>query len=223
MNIKIFKKFIRKDPNFLPNKCFSQNGEDLILNRLLENKSNGFFVDVGAHHPVRFSNTYLFYLNGWNGINIDAMPNSMMIFDRTRPRDINIEVGISSQEEKLTYYKFNEPALNTFDSFEAESKNKGPYKIIDSVNLYTTTLEKVLKKNLPSGQEIDFFNIDVEGKDFDVLISNDWNIFRPKFILIEIIRNYHWEVIESSIFKYLSNIGYKFISCAYNTAIFQSE
>ena len=77
-------------------KIFSQNGEDLILNRLLENKSNGFFVDVGAHHPVRFSNTYLSYLNGWNGINIDAMPNSMMIFDKIRPRDINIEVGLKT-------------------------------------------------------------------------------------------------------------------------------
>ena len=68
MNFAFFKRLINKDPKFLPNKCFSQNGEDLILNRLFENKTNGFFVDIGAHHPVRFSNTYLFYLNGWSGI-----------------------------------------------------------------------------------------------------------------------------------------------------------
>ena len=30
----------------------------------LDNKKEGFFVDVGAHHPIRFSNTFLFYKKG---------------------------------------------------------------------------------------------------------------------------------------------------------------
>ena len=58
--------------------CYSQEGEDMILGKIFSGQKHGFYVDVGAHHPLRFSNTYLFYLKGWRGINIDAMPGSMV-------------------------------------------------------------------------------------------------------------------------------------------------
>ena len=61
---------------------FSQEGEDLLINRILNNKSEGFFIDIGAHHPIRFSNTYFFYRKGWRGINVDAMPGSMKAFEQ---------------------------------------------------------------------------------------------------------------------------------------------
>ena len=95
-------------------KSYSQEGEDMILRRIFENQENGFYVDVGAHHPKRFSNTYFFYKHGWKGINIDALPNSMSLFKKLRPRDVNIEQPISDNVESLTYYHFNEPALNGF-------------------------------------------------------------------------------------------------------------
>lgn len=76
-------------------KSYAIQGEDLILRELFEYAKSGFYVDVGAHHPFRFSNTYLFYKVGWRGLNIDAMPNSMKLFNRFRPRDINIECGVA--------------------------------------------------------------------------------------------------------------------------------
>jgi hypothetical protein len=41
-------------------KSYSQEGEDMILNKLLERENKGFYIDIGAHHPKRFSNTYFF-------------------------------------------------------------------------------------------------------------------------------------------------------------------
>ena len=99
MNIQsVINKIFRRDPKMNANLCYSQNGEDLILNRFLENKEKGFFIDVGAHHPIRFSNTYLFYKKGWSGINIDAMPGSMTKFNKIRPKDINIAHRLSTVE-----------------------------------------------------------------------------------------------------------------------------
>lgn len=77
-------------------KSYSQEGEDMILHRIFERQCKGFYVDIGAHHPFRFSNTYLFYKRGWSGINIDAMPGSMNIFNKFRNRDINLEYGIGN-------------------------------------------------------------------------------------------------------------------------------
>jgi len=84
-------KFIEINNNYFDGyalKSYSQEGEDMILRRLFEKQLTGFYVDVGAHHPKRFSNTYFFYKQGWHGINIDAMPGSMKLFEKIRPRDI---------------------------------------------------------------------------------------------------------------------------------------
>ena len=43
------------------NYSYSQEGEDMVLQRIFAQKEYGFYIDVGAHHPKRFSNTYLFY------------------------------------------------------------------------------------------------------------------------------------------------------------------
>src|SRR6266581_7901720 len=96
---------------------FSSAGEDAIINYLFGFTNSGFFVDVGAWHPSKASNTYLFSLKGWSGINIDACPGSMKAFAEARPRDVNLEVAISDKAEKLTYYSHTvgNSSMNTFD------------------------------------------------------------------------------------------------------------
>jgi hypothetical protein len=74
---------------------YSQEGEDMVLARLFEGLGRpGFYVDIGAHHPVRFSNTFYFYRRGWHGVNVDALPGTAMLFQRMRPRDKTIECGV---------------------------------------------------------------------------------------------------------------------------------
>ncbi|MDI9355578.1 MAG: FkbM family methyltransferase [Chitinophagaceae bacterium] len=224
--------------NRYKNVSYSQEGEDLVLNRCFGNKKTGFYLDIGAHHPVRFSNTYLFYLRGWKGINIDAMPGSMKIFDKIRPLDINIECPVSDTIEKLTYYIFNEPALNTFSEEESQRKNGlADYKIIDEKTLTTNTLSNILSKYLPPNTPIDFMSIDVEGLDLQVLKSNNWELYKPEILLVEELfsssknllnqnkKNFYLsieEIIEQSdIYLYLKNRGYKIFAKTGNTTIYR--
>ena len=217
----VLNKLFRRDPNMRPNLCYSQNGEDLILNRLFDNKNNGFFIDVGAHHPIRFSNTYLFYKNGWSGINIDAMPGSMTEFNKIRPKDINIESGVGLKNDQIIFYQFNESALNTFSKKEALSKNKDGYKIIKSNMIQVETLENILDKYMPRNTRIDFLNIDVEGKDEEVLISNNWEKYNPIYILVEILREKYLDDTNSSIKVFLKSKGYYPINKILDTYIFK--
>ena len=222
MNIQsVIDKVFRRDPKMKPNLCYSQNGEDLILNRFLDNKKEGFFVDVGAHHPIRFSNTFLFYKKGWSGINIDAMPGSMAAFNKIRPKDINVEKGIALKNDKLTFYQFNESALNTFSKEEAFSKNKDGYKIIQRNLIEVDTLENILDKYMPINTKIDFLNIDAEGKDEEVLISNNWVKYKPSYILVEILREVYLGKNNCSIKKFLKTKGYIPINKIYDTYIFK--
>jgi len=205
-------------------KSYSQEGEDMILRRLFENQATGFYVDVGAHHPQRFSNTYFFYKKGWRGINIDAMPNSMNLFNKIRARDINIEKPVSKKKQVLTYYAFNEPALNGFSKELSEERNgKGNYFIKFTKDIETVTLEEMLDNNLPKNQQIDFLSIDVEGLDFMVLKSNNFDKYKPKVILIEILGSSLEEVGGSEVTKYLMQHEYSLYSKTINTVFFIND
>lgn len=108
-------------------------------------------------------------------MNIDAMPGSMRLFEKIRPRDINIEKPISDKKQVLTYYAFNEPALNGFSKELSESRDsEGPYSILFTKDIETSTLTEILDYKLLDKQNIDFLSIDVEGLDFMVLKSNDF-------------------------------------------------
>lgn len=205
-------------------KSYSQEGEDMILRRIFERQSSGFYVDVGAHHPKRFSNTYFFYKRGWRGINIDAMPDSMRVFNKARPRDINIEKPISDKKQALTYYAFNEPALNGFSKELSEARDGvGGYEIIFTKDIETETLEDILDRNFPDSSDIDFLSIDVEGLDFSVLKSNNFIKYRPKVILIEILGSSLDEIEDNEVAFFLKDKGYRLYAKAVNTVFFISD
>jgi len=206
-------------------KSYSQEGEDLILRRLFEKQHTGFYVDVGAHHPMRFSNTYHFYCNGWRGINIDAMPNSMESFNSLRDRDINIETPISDQQTSLTYYMFNEPALNSFDKELSENRNDhdDDYRIVETIELKTRTLSWVLDEHLPADTRIDFLSVDVEGLDLCVLKSNDWTRYRPDVVLVELLGSSIATMEKNEAHQFLRDKGYSLFAKSVYTAFFTRD
>lgn len=205
------------------NSVYSQEGEDLILDRYLNQVSNGFYIDIGAHHPRRFSNSYLFYLRGWNGLCVDANPDSMSYFKKIRPRDICIESGVSDQEGTLDYYVFDEKALNTFSSEKAEQILKEThYKLVRKVNIPVVTLDSILKKHMPTGKKINFLSIDIEGLDLKVLRSMNWKEYNPDFVVVE---DNHFKASDpdrSEIHRLMKSQGYELISKLYNSLIYRS-
>jgi FkbM family methyltransferase len=219
----LINRLLMRDSSMQPSLCYGQNGEDLILNRLLDGQARGFYVDVGAHHPVRFSNTYLFYKRGWRGMNIDAMPGSMKKFCELRPRDINIECGVAGDAGKLVFHCFNDSALNTFDAAEAAFKNKPPYALIDTIDVSVERLDVLLARHLPAGQQIDFLSVDAEGKDEQVLRSNDWIRYRPRLILAETLRTDMLRLHECPVVQFLQSVGYTIVSKAYDTCFFACQ
>lgn len=207
--------------NAYSQRSFSQEGEDLILRRLIGSKRKGFYIDVGAHHPKLFSNTYFFYKRGWRGINIDAAPGSMSPFRLYRPRDINIESAVSSRTKPITFTIFNEPALNTFNPSSQLKGKTVEYTTCKNIELTPRTLSEILEEHLPINQEIDFLSIDVEEEDIYVLKSNDWEKFRPAFLLVEDRRFDIENLMQSQIFIFLKSKQYVFKAKTLNTLIFQ--
>lgn len=191
---------------------FSQSGEDAsiaaIFRRHLENQYKGFFIDIGAYHPYKGSNTYIFYREGWRGINIDARPNSMAEFKKLRPEDINIEMGIGNSTAVLPFYMIKDkPGMNSF-SLEA-IKSMGLELEIEKVEqVRVSSLENLLDSQLPNGKKIDLMNIDVEGFDYEVLISNNWEKYKPSVICLETEAYTFNDLIKNKSVSFLIDKGY---------------
>ena len=200
---------------------YSQEGEDVLLNRIFESKRSGFFVDVGAHHPKRFSNTYFLYRRGWRGINIDALPGAMAAFRLERPKDINLEFGVGTQEGELVFYTFCDTALNTFDRALARQRQMEGAKAVGEVRVPVRTLSTLLDDYLPAEQPIDFLSVDVEGMDLDVLQSSNWQKYRPVIVVVEILECATAEAIDHPVSIFLAEQGYKLVAKTLNTAFYR--
>ena len=203
-------------------KSYSQEGEDMVLRRIFEKKKKGFYVDVGAHHPRRFSNTYFFYKRGWSGINIEPNPDVIKVFKSMRVRDINIQIGVSDIPGRITYHQFYEPALNTFDSKIVKSRlEETDFKLKTTCEVDVVRLDGLLDDHLPGNTQIDFLTIDVEGLDFAVLKSNDWSRYRPKYVLVEALDVSLEDAMSGELFEFMKVQQYKLLAKTYNTLFFQ--
>lgn len=189
---------------------YSQCGEDLIIDKLLNFKPKGFYIDVGANDPHRFSNTKRFYKRGWHGINVEPDFGNYQKFLAKRTRDINLNIGLGNVDSYLTFYKFFPDTLSTFSKEENDAYIKKGYKLIDTIKVEVKQLSNVFTEHCDN-QNIDFMSIDTEGFDMQVLEGNDWIHFKPTIICIESVSHVDKEGKEQNENQetFLKKVGYK--------------
>jgi FkbM family methyltransferase len=161
---------------------YSANNEDVILNRLFAGQERGFYVDVGAGHPLYENDTRALYDRGWRGINVE--PNIALYHElvEQRPLDRNINAAVSDTTGQLIYHEVLGTGLSTCDSQTAESALARGFNVVRH-QIEGVLLREVLEEASPA--EIDLLKVDVEGFELRVLHSNDWQLFRPKVIIVE--------------------------------------
>ncbi len=200
---------------------FSLEGEDRIIERKLGLETPGFYVDVGAHHPFRYSNTALFYENGWRGVNIDANPGSMEEFLLHRPDDVNIETAIGAAEGSRQFFQYNDSAFNGIDN-DIRDKLEGTIWEFEGTRTVETAPLKSLLKDIPFDDSMpNFLNVDVEGIELEVLQSNDWNRFPFQLVVVEQHFKDPAGLFTSEIFQYLDRKGYRLVAFTGLTAFYQ--
>lgn len=167
---------------------WGQHCEDLLLASLFAmiGIEKTTYMDLGANHPVLISNTHFLYKQGCRGINIDANPDMKSVFDKARPEDININVGVSVKEGTIPFYVFGEQcSLNTFSKSEAEKLQSLNCTIQKVIELPVVKLESIVSKYCPNGFP-DFLDCDIEGLDYEVLKDYDLTSNGPKVICVEV-------------------------------------
>ena len=212
--IHIFQNIYLKNRYLIPKKTYSMDGEDLAINKFVEKKKNGFYVDVGAHHPIQRNNTHILFKKGWEGINIDINEFSIDLFNYLRPKDLNLQIAVSNKNGEITFYsQKNFSQLNTTDKDIAKEhfQNNFRTKVIKC-----KTIQNILDNSKYNNKKIDFLNIDVEGAEMQVLSTLNFELHNPTLICIEILgyrsmdsKSREIEIQKNEIYQFLSAKKYK--------------
>ena len=187
---------------------FGQFGEDCILMSLFARLQTGFFIDVGAFHPIYFSNTHQLSKLGWTGINIEPNPESFKLFPVMRPQDTNLNVAVAGNNEQRVfvcdgpYSGFCDCANTEFRQIISDSYDSPAGK--RTVQVKTLKLAEVVAEYVPRGVSVDLITIDCEGSDLSVLQSADWSSFRPRVVLVED----HMDSADSGILRFMRQQEY---------------
>lgn len=204
---------------------FSQEGEDLIIDRIFKTKKiqydEIFYLDIGSGHPIKYSNTFYFYLRGSKGICVDAFEKNIKLHRLLRPRDKSFDLILGNDEKLIDYYVFNQSELNTISKErvnELEEYNISPLYSEKKQQLMTNDFfSKKVEEDI---KRINLFSIDIEGAELDVVRSINWENFKPEIICIEIITKNLDDLYDNEVFKILIQNNYTFYSKLINSVIF---
>ena len=220
----IDKLSILKKKIYSPKKSYSFGGCDLLVDYIFKTKKRGFYLDVGCQHPVSNNNTYLLYKRGWNGMNIDLDPKNIRLFNLERPDEINICKCVSSDNSKKDLFFFHPGSpINSLEKKTTKDKSNFTLKKIK-----TYTLNSILEDH--KILDIDYFNLDVEGHEIDILKDFDIKHYKPKVISVEFIdyqmkklefkNNDINRVLQSDLYKYFISNDYHFVNWSHADLIF---
>ena len=194
MNLSLLISKIKSFPYIIKGwakPSFAQVGEDHILNYYFQSIGikQPSYLDIGANMPVYGSNTYFFYSRGSSGVCIEPHPELSEHIRKKRPKDIVLNIGIGvSDISSADYYIFPKKfsGWNTFSKEEAEYRNANgqPYEKV--IQMPLKPVNNILRDHFTHAP--DFISIDVEGLDFDILKSLDFDQYAPKALIVETLR-----------------------------------
>jgi FkbM family methyltransferase len=161
---------------------YAQNFEDVILWRALGSIKDGFYIDVGAQHPVIDSVSRTFYEHGWRGIHIEPTATYADLLRHDRPDEIVLQAALSNGRGVLSLHEIPETGLSTADDTIAE-RHRTHGVTMHTVTVPCLTLSDVFEQ--VGERDIHWLKIDVEG--FERQVVEGWaeHPARPWIIVLE--------------------------------------
>jgi FkbM family methyltransferase len=198
-------------PSHVPH-YYSQYGQDRYLaEQMFPGRTDGFFVDIGAHDGVTFSNSLHFERLGWKGICIEPNPE---VFKQLRERrsceclntcvsevsgEVEFNMVVAVAEGDFTnmlsgiHNKYDKRHMRRFEREVAETGGR-----LERVKVPSRRFNECV----PAGTRIDFVSIDTEGAELAVLQSIDFDAVDIQCFVIE--NNYG----DASILDFMKARGY---------------
>lgn len=176
----------------------SQFGEDVFVGKFFAGRPTGTWLDIGAFHPRIASNTERLRRRGWTGINVDADPAKIRLFDWFRRDDRNVCAAVAGPAGGRAVLRHGEGS--SYGSMDRLELTGGPG------DLATRTVADILAEAAPD--RVDFVSIDVEGLEADILAAFPFDRYSPELFCVEVLDTTLDGVTGSRVTALLAEQGY---------------
>ena len=201
---------------------YSQGGEDVHILTLLDDKPNGFYLDIGCNDPIHYSNTFKMYTLGWTGILVDGNPKLIEKARKVRKKDICVNALVSNESREMDFYLSGSHLISSVNPVHAASYTNLEGRT-EKIRMSTMTIDQIIDQYLPAGKTIDLLSIDVEGHDFEVLKSITLSKHRPGLIVIEDLNQMKADLSSNVYVSYLKTYKYILVSTDKQNLYFMPE
>ncbi len=168
----------------------------------------GVYLEAGAGHPIEQSNTWLLEQNNWGGLLVE--PRLQYDYKRLRPKSI-VEnyalVGNDYKEDSIKAGEIGHMSGVTPLHFP-ETTILQSHKRVQVTTWQCIQLQYLLKKHHMT--HVNFFSLDVEGYEHQVISGIDFDYTVFDVIIIEFHTVEYNMFNLSNDFKYLENYGYEY-------------
>lgn len=213
-------------PPYIP-PSYSQAGEDAILRFLFADKKMQkiSYLEIGTNIPDIGNNTYLFYKKGSRGVCVEADKMLIPRIEKMRPGDKILNTGVAvGTDKEAEFYIFDCLGISTFDKEEAERRVAyGTYKIIETITVPLININTLIEKNFDNYP--DLLSIDIEGLDFQVLKSLNYEKYPLPVVCVETCTysENHIRPKDHSIAEFMISKGYEIYADTYINTIFVNK
>ncbi len=199
---ELYSKYILHD--------YSQAGETVAIRDLLQKRKGekGFFIEIGANDGVTVSATFGLMMNGWSGLSVEANPS---VFERLQknlkkfPKVKTVCVAVAPEKGTIKLYYGNNDSQGLLSTISTESSVWfEKHRSLDFIDVTAIPLTELLEE-----QEVplcpDLLVIDTEGMDYEILLTLNFQKYRPKLIVTE-----DYQPKNAMKFRMLEQAGYTF-------------
>jgi FkbM family methyltransferase len=209
-------------------KYYGQNLQDkFIEENIFKGYKNGFFIDIGAHDGISINNTLYFEENNnWTGINVEPIPNIYEKLVKNRPKCINKNYAISDNDGTEQFI-YNTGYTEMLSGLKKDYDMRHMNRLISENNRFNSKTQIIDVKTQKFStmceehnvKHINLLSIDVEGAEFSVIKSIDFDKVFIDFIIFE--NNYEDNSVP--IIQYLINKNFKMVKNSYDIYMIHNE
>ena len=154
-----------------------------MLWRALKHISAGFYIDIGAQHPIVDSVSKAFYEHGWRGMHVEPTGPHVELLRNDRPDEQVIQAVVGDSETPITFYEIPGGGLSTARRNIAELHARNYECEVREITVDSVRLETLFEK--AGNREIHWMKIDVEGFEKEVLSGWGGSTVRPWIVIVE--------------------------------------
>lgn len=158
------------------------------IHELFNYKTEGFFVDIGAHNGISLSNTKFLEDVGWDGICIEPHPNVFkQLIENRKCQKVNC--ALWNEDTKVNFLSlsgYTEMLSGIQESYDSRHYNRIMNELrVHGGNSEMIEIEAKKFESVVDRKQIDFLSIDTEGSELQILERINFNEYDIKVICIE--------------------------------------